>query len=100
MTDKKLEKVYVSRDETDSNFIYIWFKPIKGNWSPTKLKDCETVNWQREDMSRVDVYTARQFKLKFGITIRAKTKKCIHLPTKLLNTEDYKLFSNDPDRKK
>ncbi len=40
------------------------------------------------------------FKKKFGITIRSKTRKLIDLPEDLINNEDYKLFSNDPDRKK
>ncbi len=93
------EKVYISRDEGD-NIIYIWRKPSKGNWSPTKLADCEIVNWQRDDMEHVDIYTASDFKKKFSITIRQKTKKCVHLPSKLLNNEDYKLISPDSNRKK
>jgi len=93
------EKVYLTRDEGDDK-IYVWRKPLKSNWSPTKLKDCEIVNWQRLDMNNVDIYLALDFKKKFGFIIRAKTKKCTHLPIDLLHNENYKLISNDPDRKK
>ena len=94
----KTEKVYISRDESDDK-IYVWRKPDKGNWAPQQLSGCEMVNWQREDIDNVDIYLVSQFKKKFGITIRSKTKKCVHLPSYLLNNEDYKLFSDDPDRK-
>ena len=94
------EKVYLTRDE-GSNRIWIWRKPTKGNWSPSKKKDCEIVLWQREDRSleNTDPYLAKDFRKKFGININSKTKKCVHLPIKLLNNEDYKLFSNNPKRK-
>lgn len=93
------EKVYISRDEDDDN-IYVWRKPLKGNLSPTQLLDCETVNWQREDIDHLDIYFFSDFKKKFGFIISKKIKKCIHLPSKLLNNEDYKLFSDDTKRKK
>jgi len=93
------EKVYISRDEGD-DFIWIWRKPSRGNWSPHKMKDCDVVVYQREDIDNADHYLVKDFKKKFGITIRAKTKKCCHFPSKLLNNEDYKLISNDGDRKK
>ena len=95
------EKVYLSRDEGDST-IYVWRKPSKGNWSPHKVKDCEIVMYQREDMSNdhMDMYTVSDFKKKFGITLPRKTRRCVHLPYNLLNNEDYKLISNDPKRKK
>jgi len=98
---EKKEKVYLTRDEGDDK-IYVWRKPSKGNWSPQPLKDDGFVTYMREevDMESVDIYTASQFKKKFGITIRPKTKKCVHLPSNLLNSEDYKLFSNNPKRKK
>lgn len=97
----KTEKVYLTRDE-DDNHIYVWRKPAHGVWSPKQLKDCETINWQREGRSleNVDIYLAPYFKKKFGFTIRKKTKRCCHLPYDLLHNEDYKLFSDDPDRKK
>jgi hypothetical protein len=94
----KEEKVYISRDEGDDT-IYVWRKPTKGSWSPQKMKDCELVNWQREDINNVDIYLVKDFKKKFGMTIRAKTRKCVHLPYNLLHNEDYKLISNDPKRK-
>jgi len=92
------EKVYISRDEK-SDHICLWKKPAKGNWSPQKMKDCEVVNWMREDIDNMDMYLVKDFKKKFGITIRQKTKKCVHLPSKLVTSEDYKLNSPDPDRK-
>jgi len=99
--NEKKEKVYITRDESDDH-IWVWKKPSKGNWSPAQLEGCEMVNYQREDMSidHVDAYIASDFKKKFGITIHQKTKKCCHLPYNLLHNEDYKLFSNNPNRKK
>jgi len=95
------EKVYITRDEGDDR-IWIWRKPKKGNWSPKKVKDCEVVIYHREDRSleNTDCYLATDFKKKFNITLKQKTKKCVHLPSNLLNSEDYKLISNNPDRKK
>lgn len=93
------EKVYISRDEDDDDYIYVWKKPSRGNWSPSQLKDCETINWVREDIDNMDIYLIPDFKKKFGITIQKKIKKCIHLSKKILNSEDYKLFSDDPNRK-
>jgi len=92
------EKVYITRDEDDDT-IYVWRKPTKGNWSPSQLKNCEMINYQREDIDNMDMYTASDFKKKFGITIRQKTKRCVHLPYDLLHNEDYKLISNNPKRK-
>ena len=93
------EKVFITRDELD-NWVWIWRKPLKGNWSPQKMPDCDVVCWQREDIENTDAYTIKDFKKKFGITINKKTKKCVHLDKSLLNNEDYKLFSNDKNRKK
>jgi len=97
------EKVYITRDEKldkDSpEHIWVWFKPTHGNWSPHKMKDCDMVIYQREDIDHADHYLLSDFKKKFGRIINAKTKKCVHLPYDLLHNEDYKLISNDPDRK-
>ena len=97
--NKGKEKVYITRNE-DSDKIWVWFKPLRGNWSPSQLKDCDVVNYQREDIDAADCYSVDDFKKKFGVTIREKSKKCIHLSSKLLRNEDYKLFSNDPKRKR
>jgi hypothetical protein len=84
----KTEKVYITRDEL-SDKIWVWRKPKKGNWSPHKQEDCDVVNWVRpQSMDELDTYQcylATEFKEKFGQTIRAKTKKCVHLDVKLLN---------------
>ena len=95
------EKTYITRDEGDST-IWVWRKPTRGIWAPQKVKDCEIVIWQREDRSleNVDQYLAKDFKKKFNIAIRCKTKRCVKLSKVLLNNEDYKLISDDPDRKK
>jgi len=103
MTKEKIEKietekVYITRDE-DDDFIWVWRKPVKGNWNPEKMKDCEMINYQREDIDNADQYLASDFKKKFGITINKKTKKCCHIPVDKLNNEDYKLISNDDKRK-
>ena len=99
MSESK-EKVYITRDE-GSDRIWVWLKPKKGNWSPHKMKDCEIVVYQREDMNpdRYIEYFTKDFKKKFGMTIKAKTCKSVHLPYDLLHNEDYKLISNDPNRK-
>lgn len=86
------EKVYITRDE-DDDWIWVWKKPAKGNWSPKKLQGCDIVNYQREDMDNCDAYIVKEFKLKFGITIRRKTKKCVHLSKKLLDNLKYKLYT-------
>jgi AraC-like DNA-binding protein len=82
------EKVYISRDE-DSDFIFVWRKPTKGNWSPSPMKDSDIVNYNREDINNVEYYLHTEFKKKFGMTIRQKTKKCVHLPLNLLNKQDF-----------
>ena len=96
------EKVYITRDE-GSDWIWVWRKPAKGNWSPVNIGKSEGyVNWQRQDRSLdgVSAYIAPNFKKKFGIQIRPKTKKCIHLPVQLLNSDDYQEFSNNSKRKR
>ena len=83
-------KVYISRDE-DSEFIWIWLKPKKGNWKPEKI-DSDVVNYQRQAMDEIDTYCSyhkNDFKKKFGTTIRMKTCKCVHLRKDLiLDNED------------
>ena len=94
-------KVYITRDE-GCDWIWLWKKPSKGNWAPYKKPNCSMVVWERggSDLEETDAYTDTGFKKKFGITIMEKTKKCVHLPDKLVNSEDYKLFSDDPKRKR
>ena len=92
------EKVYISRDKTD-NLIWVWRKPTKGNWKPVKLPDCEIINYQREDIDNTDHYLPKHFRKKFGININKNNCRCVHLPIKLLNNEDYKLSSNNSKRK-
>ena len=96
---KENEKTYLTRDEGDDN-IYVWRKPLKLEWSPTKIPDCEIVAWQRHDIEHMDYYHVFDFKKKFGFIIRQKTKKCVHISKDILNNEDYKLISDDPDRKR
>jgi len=95
----KKEKVYITRDEGD-DFIWLWKKPTKGNWSPHKMEDCEIVVYQRDDIDNADYYLYTDFKKKFDITLPKKIKRCVHLPYDLIHNEDYKLISNDPNRKK
>ena len=88
------EQVYVTRDE-DSDIICVWRKPIKGIWAPQKLPKCEMVNWQRSDrnVEYLDMYDSDNFKKKFGITIRQKTKKCVHLDATLLHDDRFMLMT-------
>ena len=92
-------KCYVTRDEGD-DFIWLWRKPTKGNFAPQKLKDCDIVCWMREDIDKANYYHIRDFKKKFGFIINKKVRKCSHISKKLLDSEDYKMLSNDSERKK
>ncbi len=98
--DKTKEKVYITRDENDI-FLYIWRKISNSKWEPVKIKNCDIVSFQRENKSveNVDCYLLKDFKKKFGFIISPKTKKGIKIDKKLLNSEDYKLFSNNAKRK-
>lgn len=89
------EKVYITRDESDS-WIWVWRKPEKGIWAPQKLKGCDIVNWQRPDSSLegTQAYLATDFKKKFGFTIRMKTRRFVHLPKQLLESEKSQLFTD------
>ena len=95
------EKCYISRDEDDDK-VWVWRKPSRGLWSPVDIGGKESVNFQRHDRSleNADCYNAADFKNKFGTNISQKTKKCVYLSVKALNSEDYKLFSNNKNRKK
>jgi hypothetical protein len=95
---KDKEKVYLTRDE-GSDFIWVWMKPKKGPLSPNKIKDCNMVVYEREDIDNADYYLITDFKKKFGMIINKKAKKSISLNKKILHSEDYKLMSNDPKRK-
>lgn len=78
-------KAYISRDE-DSDDIWVWLQPRKGNWKPETLYP-EFINFQRQSMTEIDrygCYTASDFKKKFGMSIHQKTIKHVHLPDKLL----------------
>ena len=99
--ENKFEKCYISRDEKD-NMIWVWRRLDGKIWEPTKLKDCDMIVYQRPNKSleNADYYLATNFKKKFGIIIAPKIKKCVKLLKKLLDNEDYKLVSNDPERKK
>ncbi len=95
------EKCYITRDE-GSSWVWVWRRSAKGNWAPVNIGGKEFVNYQRQDSSleNADAYLVNQFKKKFGINVKKKEKICIHLSTKLLDNEDYKLFSNNSKRKK
>jgi hypothetical protein len=89
------EKCYITRDE-DDDMIWVWRKPAIGHWSPTNICGKEFVNFQRPDRSlkNTSAYAASDFKKKFGITIRQKTRKCVHLPAVLLDSEKYKIHDS------
>jgi hypothetical protein len=80
-------EAYISRDE-DSNTIWIWLKPRKGNWKPINVTK-DFVNFQRPDsMHEIDKYCCydkSDFKKKFGVgIINKKTCRHIHLPDALV----------------
>ena len=95
---KGKEKVYITRDE-DSDKIFVWRKPGKGNWAPVAIKDYDTVNYNREDINNVEYYLHTDFKKKFGISISQKTRKCCHLDAKKLDNDDYKSPAKNSKRK-
>jgi hypothetical protein len=80
-------EAYISRDE-DSNDIWIWLKPKKGNWKPKNVCGKEFVNYQREAMNEINTYCCYDktvFKNKFGVgLINKKTCKHVHLPDALV----------------
>jgi len=100
MKKDKEEKVYITRDEDDDK-VWVWRKIKQTPWGPVKLKDCETVNFQRENRSleNTSFYLVTDFKKKFGITLLQKNKKSVKMLKALLDNEDYKLISDDPNRK-
>jgi hypothetical protein len=91
----KTEKCYISRDE-DDDMIWVWRKPSKGHWSPTNICGKEFVNFQRADRSleNTSAYMVSDFKKKFGITIRQKNKRCVHLPVDLMDSKKYKIHES------
>ncbi len=95
------EKCYITRDSS-SDWVWIWRKPDKGTWAPSDNGSKENKNFQRADRSleKTDAYYIEDFKNKFGTSIKQGMRKCTHLLTSLIDSEDYKLFSNDKNRKK
>ena len=89
MTKGNTTPAYVSRDE-DSDIIWFWLKPKKGNWKPEKLKDCDVVNYQRpssmDELTTYNYYTVKEFKARFGFIINKKTVKHVHLQTDKIKT--------------
>ena len=81
-------KVYITRDE-DSDLIWIWLKPKKGNHKPEQLADCDIVNFQRpSSMDEIDKYCCYDkldFRKKFGVAIPKKTTvQSVHLADDLV----------------
>jgi len=74
----------------------VWRQPEKGVWAPKNVCAEEGItNFQRSDrnLERTSCYLEDVFKKKFGITIRKKTKKAVHLPIHLLDSEDGMMFT-------
>ena len=97
----ELEKVYITRDEF-SDTVIIWRKPKKGIWKPESPKKSECINYQRSDrnLDNVDFYTENDFINKFGTKIKQKKIININIKKSLLDNDDYKMFSKNPNRKK
>jgi hypothetical protein len=89
-------KVYISRDE-DCDLVWVWKKPNKGSFKPLQLRGCELINYQRidnmDEWESNNCYHVDDFKKKFGISIRQKTLKCVHLPDNLVNSDEGKMFT-------
>lgn len=81
------EKVYITRDE-DSQEIWIWRSPQKGNWRPCKLKESDKVVWVRlenmDELYRHMAYSVKEFKNQFGFSIPPKARRCVQLDKKKL----------------
>lgn len=94
-------KVFITRDESD-DWVWVWKNHSGKVWEPFRVKGCDVVMYQRGNgsLEDVDAYLSTDFKKKFGISIKQKTKKCIQISKKLLDSEDYKLISDNSDRKK
>ncbi|HUS49307.1 MAG TPA: hypothetical protein VMZ91_04035 [Candidatus Paceibacterota bacterium] len=95
------EKEYITRDELSSDKVWIWRTSKKG-FEPIRLKNCDVISWHRENsnLDSCSCYTLKDFKKKFNFEIKKKEKLCIYLDEKILDNQDYQLFSDDPDRKK
>jgi len=96
-------KVYITRDEGDDH-VWLWKKPSKSNWKPERLKECETVMFVRhesmDELDSYDCYTVSDFETKFGIKVEVKTCESQELDDKLIKSNDFKMFSDDAERKK
>ena len=77
-------KVYITRDG-NSDDVWIWLKPVKGNWKPEPIKSFETINYQRTAMDEIDTYCSyyhTDFKKKFDINLKKGEIRSVYLPDK------------------
>jgi len=94
------EKVFITRDSND-HFVWVWRKPTKGSWEPINILNNGKFNWQRPErnLEKSDLYNIDGFKMKFGFSIKEGEKICKKILINILNSEDFKIISNDPKRK-
>ena len=93
------EKVYITRDQLSDN-VWVWRRPDKGEFIPTKLENCDVVCWMRDNLDNCSCYLDKDFKKKFNFSLKKKEKLCIHIDEKLLDSPDYQMFSMDSKRKR
>lgn len=70
MAKQNKETVYVSRDESDMDRVWVWRKPIRGNFKPQNVGEF-ACNYQRpesiDEWDSWNAYEKEDFKKIFGI---------------------------------
>lgn len=102
MKNKNEEKVFLTRD-SGQNFVFVWRKPEKGLFEPINIsKNPEKFYWQRADRSLDNIYFYNfiDFQKKYGILVNEGEKISLSILEELLDNQDYKVISDDINRKK
>jgi len=98
----KTEKVFATRN-TREEFVFLWRHPDKGLFEPVNVSTHEKlINWQRSDrnIDNIDFYHFSDFEKKYGTLVEEGQKLILHIKTSLLDNQDYKIISDNPNRKK
>lgn len=78
--------------------VWVWIGPEKPHLFPNT--DNIPVFTRKElNMDTCTVYSPENFKKKFNKEIAVGTMKRMDLPDQLVLSQDYRIFSNDKDRK-
>jgi hypothetical protein len=90
-------KVYISRDVTDG-WVWVWIGPEKPHLLPNK--DNIPVFTRKElNIDTCVPYPPESFKKKFNKEIEVGKMRRIELSDELVMNHDYRIFSNDKNRK-